>query len=243
MDFSKANQTLLEVTESYQNIKFGDKTVAAPYFINFAELVYKQAMSDFNLSKEDIRDVLKPIREGKTGLGSKAGKGSPEDLNQDVVRLLSYIKTWGFEPKRIETVRRWMVMMHIGLDCSGYVYNVIKAIEEEQKIDLLSLMSWADPTKMIPSYAGAFIFNSDKLIEITDVKTIKPMDILIYKDNTHVGLIANYKGELCLADCSMSRDVSLRKITFENNKVLVEDSEDWTENINAEKVTIRRFHS
>ncbi len=206
IDLVQANITALKITDKYQTLHYNNRTIPVPYFINTAEQQYKKAMEMAELEDETTRKIVSFIKEGQTALGAFGGKGSPEELQQDIDRLIPNLKEWGYNPQDDILIRKWLATMHIGLDCAGYVFNILKAIELDQKVDIISLLAWADPEKIKPSHAGVFIFDSEKFEEIPKHKLLRPLDLAVFKDHSHVGIIIEKNRSLCIADCSMKLD-------------------------------------
>lgn len=237
----EANRVALEITEEYLNLKCDDMTVPVPYFINVAEQEYRSAMKKVGIEKEEIYEVIKLIRDGQTYLGALGGKGSPKEIEQDYDRVSKKMAGLGYDLDSPYRVREWMKRMHIGLDCSGYVYNVFKRIERELEMDLLKSFDWPNPDLMIPSQAGTFIFDSEKLENVRDL-SILPLDIIIFKEHTHVGLFLEKRGEIQLVDCSLKNDgIYFYSLETSEGKILVKDSDDWNYMINENRVIVKRF--
>jgi len=242
VDFIKANQSLVELAEKYQHITYRDVCVPVPYFINTAEQIYKQAMKDVGIEGEAINKVIQLIKGGKTPLGSGGGKGSPEEITQDLTRLMHYLSDQGYHPTKPVHVRGWMTEMHIGLDCAGYVYNILDLIEKSQGVEILKALAWVNPEDIKRSHAGAFIYDSENLEEIRDYGNLKPLDIIITKDHTHVGIFAEYQNELCLTDCSMGKNgITFSKIVRNSAVLTVEEADYWNKVLNSHEVIIRRL--
>ena len=241
-DTVKGNSTLLKLTDRYQHISFGAVTLPVPYFINTAEQVYKQAMAEAGIEKDLITKTMQLIKEGKTSLGSVGGKGTPEQITEDLKRLMVDLAEQGYNPKDSETIRKWMVEMHIGLDCSGYIYNIVSEIEKEQNVEILKHLAWASPESMKPSHAGAFIFDSEKLKEITNYTDLMPLDILVRKDYTHVGILVEIDRALYLADCSMGRNgITFNKTLLTDKELVIDGYDSWTNHLRDREVVIRRL--
>ncbi len=242
IDIVKGNSIALQVTTKYQNIPFRDTTLKVPYFINTAEQVYKQVMREAGIETDLIKKAIQLIKDGKTPLGSTGGKGSPEQITADLARLVVELDRLSYSPTDPEIMRKWMVEMHVGLDCSGYIYNILTEIEKEQKTEILKLMAWADPETMKPSHAGAFIFDSEQLGEVTNYADLMPLDLLVTKDHTHIGILVELDSTLQLADCSMARDgITVSKIHMRGKKVLVDGYDRWTNYLRDGDVVVRRL--
>jgi hypothetical protein len=237
----KANKIALEITEEYLNIKFKDMVIPVPYFINVAEQEYRRAMQHAGIEEEKMSDVIKIIKEGQTYLGAFGGKGSPQDIEQDLDRMSYKMAELGYDLETQSQIRGWMKKMHIGLDCSGYVYNVFKRIENALKVDFINQLDWPNLDLMIPSQAGTFIFDSKKLENVEDF-SILPLDIILFKEHTHIGLFLEVGGELKLVDCSDSNDgITFYPLEKHEDRILIKGSEGWNLAINKNRVTVKRF--
>ena len=243
MSISKANEILIELAEKYQNIKYKDICVPVPYFINTAEQIYKQEMSTIGIERETISKILQRIKDGKTPLGSGVGKGSPEEITRSLERLMVYLGEIGYYPKTEVYVRGWMAEMHIGLECSGYVCNILAAIENSLGIEILKQLAWREPETKKPSHAGAFIFDSERLTEITDYEDLKPLDMFILRDHSHMGILAEYKGDLCFNDCAMEMNgISFNRLFRDGDSYVIEGRDYRTEALNNGEFVVRRVN-
>ncbi len=242
MDAIKANQILLTTAYQYQHLTYGDLVIPVPYFINTAEQIYKQTMKEIGIEAETINKVIKHIKEGKTPLGSTGGKGSPEELTADLARLMVYLGDIGYHPTSKVHLRSWMTEMHIGMDCAGYIYQILLAVEQELGMPILDKLAWRDKENMKPSHAGAFIFDSKDLENIRDFRQLKPLDILVFSDHTHVGMVCNYKHRLALTDCSMGKNgIAFFQLDWVNGELIAKNSDSWTTVLRDKKVVAERL--
>lgn len=233
---------ILHIANQYQHLTYGDLVVPVPYFINTAEQIYKQTMKEVGIEVETVNKVIKYIKEGKTPLGSTGGKGSPEELTADLARLMVYLDSIGYHPTSKVHLRSWMTEMHIGLDCAGYVYQILSAVEKELGMPVLDNLAWRDKENTKPSHAGAFIFDSDSLEKITDFRQLRPLDILIFSDHTHVGLVCNFNNRLTLTDCSMGKNgIAFFYLDWVNGELTAQNSDSWTTVLKTKEVIARRL--
>jgi hypothetical protein len=95
---------------------------------------------------------------------------------------------------------------------------------------------------MKPSHAGAFIFDSEKLKEITNYTDLMPLDILVRKDYTHVGILVEIDRALYLADCSMGRNgITFNKTLLTDKELVIDGYDSWTNHLRDREVVIRRL--
>lgn len=242
MDIEKGNRTLLNLTNRYQNIPYESLKIPVPYFINTAEQAYTQAMKEVGIGVSFIKKTIQFIKDGKTLLGSGGGKGSPEQITEDLKRLMESLVEQGYHPTTVGTIRKWMKEMHVGLDCSGYIYNILVSIEKAQSIETLRRLAWADPESTKPSHAGAFIFDSKNLREVKEYADLLPLDLFIRRDHTHVGILTEIDGNLFLADCSMGKGgITYSRLHLSGNDLVVENYDSWTSCLRDGGVIIRRL--
>lgn len=241
MDISKPNQILLDVADQYLHITYQNIVVPVPYFINTAEQIYKQVMGNVGIESDKVNSAITTIKEGKTPLGSTGGKGSPQEITRDLERLMVYLDELGYHPTSEMHVRSWMAEMHVGLDCAGYIYNILLEVQNQTGVNIIDKLAWKDVTNKRPSHAGAFIFDAIQLEQVDDYRNLKPLDILIFDDHTHVGILCDYKNGLYLTDCSMGKNgISFSKLVWQGNDLIIENSESWTKVLNGKKITVRR---
>lgn len=236
----KVNQLILELCNKYQKISCGKITVPVPYFINYAEQAYKTALGEAGCDVDIIKKTLEIIRLGKTPLGSTGGKGSPEELETDLDRLLEYLNKQGYYPKKPVHIITWMSTMHIGLDCSGFAYNVLEFIGKELGKDLISKLAWKDPNDRKRSHAGVSVFDSPNFREIKNYSDLRPLDLLIPKDHLHIGVVVQHEDSLAIVECSMGKNgISFSKIDNDSG-LKIKESDYWTGLIDKNELIVKR---
>lgn len=225
----KLNEKGFKVVKSYQNISIGSKYVSTPYFINTVEGEYSKAMRKAGVRDDLILKTMNIIKSGNTLIGKYRGKGSPQEIEEDLQRLSIHLRTKNFdlEKQPIFVIREFMKTFHIGIDCSGFVYNLLLLIDpglfEKLKGNLdWPKFEWDKGVVQSASRAGTKVFNSDRLITVDAVTEIQPLDLVIWKDNSHMGILLEVKGDMCLAHSSPDEDgVALRKFQHIPNKFTI----------------------
>lgn len=239
----KLNKRVLEIITDYNNLQYKELNIKTPYFINTVELLYKRLMREAGVEKEKITEVLKPIKEGKTFLGSTAGKGSPQQIQEDVNRLVAHLESHGIFVEDEALAERLLLAHGIGLDCSGLVYNALVVVFGREVFDdkVSDLLAWGDKEDRRPSRAGAFIFNSPEFATV-EAKETQPLDFWIYSDNTHIGIIAELGGDLYLVDCSLGANcVEAARLKLNEGKVEVQGRPFWNKRIKKGGLIVKRM--
>lgn len=226
-NLEEANLKALEIYEAYTKIKVGDLTLTTPYFINVVENIYKDLFKQENVDPEKVKVFFGKIAKGETPICPHRGKGTPAQIQESLHRLLVYLGHSNYANFILtpDQILAFMKIYHIGVDCSGFVYNILEyslpsQIWEQQK----ALLYWGDPEKMQVSRAGVFVFNSTKLETVENIKDLQPLDLIVWKNNSHMSIIVSIDGVLVVAESALVRGVS----TFEVEKLVKKHSNEFT---------------
>lgn len=244
----EGNKLVLDLVDQYQNLETMGLKTTTPYFINSVEQIYKRLLSNVGIDGEVINNALAPIRRGETMLGAFGGKGSPSDLESDIERLFKseYPEKTDFSDfVSQDFIHDYLKTYHIGLDCSGLIYNITLELERNLNLFLQELLAWSDRDSKRPSHAGTFIFDSPKLKTIFQVSDLQPLDLLITSTNDHIGIVVSKDDGLCLLDSSMGKNIAFSKLIITESahasSVEVKDYDYWTKQFSDISVTIKRF--
>lgn len=232
------NGGVLAAIDQYWNLRVGNLRVQAPYVINTIPNELVKAMRAAGINGNQLRDVFSAVKGGDTELGSFAGKGSPEQLQADLDRLVPMWLSQGTMLTDEEFVMRLMQIHHVGIDCSGLVYNLLAKAFGRGFDEVQGLFAWGNPEKMRATRAGAFVFDSDQLILIPPEQT-QPLDIWVYDSHGHVGIVVENDDKLYLADSSPTQNVSMARILTDAN--CVQERKYWTQRLRTGKVIVRRI--
>lgn len=97
----------INTINDYESIEVGNKKVVAPYYMNKRKL--------------------------KGGLRVMIGKGSPDEIEREVM-VLAQVKGFDIDKAEPSEVRKFMQDRDIGIDCSGFVVHVLNAILKDKKM-------------------------------------------------------------------------------------------------------------
>lgn len=237
-----ANKKAVAVIDHYQHIKFGERTITPPYFINSVEMIYRNIFLKAGASPEVVDLAIKMIRHNETPLDGRVGKGTPEEFEAALIRLRDYLLTQGINlaKKDDRLVRIFMKAFHLGIDCSGFVFNVLlKSLSAKEFEELLLKLSWINDTNRTVTQAWCAVYQTDKLSTITDISAIQPLDLLVLKDLTHIGIVIYKDEKYFLADSSIELDgITLHEIDLKNSTII--GREEWNKHITRDNVMIKR---
>lgn len=149
------------IIDKYFHIRFGSFELPCPYFIN----------------KRNKR-LLSPV---------EAGKGAPEEIEAE---LLKWLGKFSKPPTSAEEALNMVRLLGIGVDCSGFVVNVLDLGGRVKYPDFISRLRAAlRPRSNISADLLTGPFNS-RAVEISEVR---PGD-LIKPYSSHVMLVEGVEG-------------------------------------------------
>ncbi len=199
---SKLSSTALKTIHDYLNLPFiGISGVRCPYFNN---------------ARARQRGQLKVL----------AGKGAPEEIVEEA-KIISiqyrhdvFDKNGVFnahvdhpaEHEQAECIRQFLVDNNLGIDCSGFVTNVLqKHFQETKRVDLArklfvtpkkNLLRWIISRLRPVEQISVSVYANDKNTAIVnDLKIIQPGDLIVLlktgpnKNHNHILLIEEIDGD------------------------------------------------
>ena len=166
-----------EEVNKYLNLEIEGKRIVCPYFTNHIGKAFLDAMHDGGLDPETTGRIIKLYNERKYPLGWWRGKGTPEQIIEATLDIAKMEKT-DLTKGGAEAIREFMMLHGMGIDCSGFVYNVLSFAGVKFELDVFK--------------AGAFSF-AEKISQIIDYKEVKSGDLILIKNKegeyTHVVLV------------------------------------------------------
>lgn len=225
-DLETLNKLALERVDRYQHLRVGRTFVNTPFFINQMQSWLFNSMQKANISDDQIENVMSGY--GKTKEMPYAwykGKGSPEELEQATKELA---QQFGLDLNRAtpEAAVEFMKYVGLGIDCSGFVTNVLDYAFRQDGLNLLEeLDTFPHENGRRSKYrAGVSSYVNGKTHTI-EPDTIGPLDLLIRKgwhDHAwHMGVILQTEDYLVLAHSTLGltpNGVHTSRIRVENNK-------------------------
>jgi hypothetical protein len=204
MDIKELNKKVLNEINNYLNLDIYDKKFPCPYYINFIEFEFNKLMQEAGIKEEDIEKVHEKYKNGKALYGWYRGKGTAKEIENAVIQLAE-LREFDLKGASKEAIIEFMKILGLGIDCSGYVFNILKGAISDK--EFLNSLNWVDE-KMTVSRAGVNIFCEHASKEI-ELKEIQPLDIIIIKskfngENSHMGLLIKKEDGLYLTQSSLS---------------------------------------
>ena len=171
--------------EAYFNLRIGPFTLPCPYFQNVA---------------------------GKGGSLVFVGKGTPEELEEETLKLYKKNKK---DPKNYSpsVVRHYMVMAGLGIDCSGFVARVLEVFLREKGFG--SLIKKLRPVSLSPlSLARHYLRPFSNLSANSLTSEVNCQKITDYNSVLPGGLLRIGPGHIAIISEVEKEEASVKAISY-----------------------------
>lgn len=228
VEYKKVNLDCLEMVRKYQSLKIGNSLVCTPYFMNNVELFFKSLMQRAGVDTKQIEEVKKTYREKEVPYGWYRGKGTPQEI-EEATETISKEVGLDLKVAGTKTILDFMKLYALGVDCSGFVYNVLSYGLDKNGLRgrLDEILSWSNIDNIGVHQAATFVF-SGKASNLIQPLDIKPLDLILIKSRrsgqyVHIGLILEEPlGRLSVFQSTITKSpagVRGDRIEIKNNKL------------------------
>lgn len=217
---SSLSKNVKSVLEGYLCLELGGKCVPC---------VYRKERSP------SIKEKLFGYRFG--------GKGTPDEI-MGLVKETAVKAGFDLKSATIDEIRKFMRRKRIGVDCSGFVYNLLKAFAEDKGIDdldnkLVRTPSW-NPLSFLRRTAyqinADYLTRAENSVPIRVVKNIQPADMVRMEDGKHVLIMLANTGRRLIYAHSSHQHTKGKGVHLGEIKVLKKDLgldvQQWKEQTN-----------
>ena len=195
MQIEELNKLAWKVTEKYLHLHVGKQQIQTPYFTNEIGRELGKMLRKAGVSSEEIRRFFLPYNNKEIPFGWFRGKGTPEQLEEAVsgVARMEHVDVDSFTEGG---AREFMILKGLGVDCSGFAYNLFSELFGVEKVN--EILDWSTPVQEAYK-AGAFTF-AGKASEVVSPTEIRPLDLLLFKKVSdagyyHVAVVLEDRGE------------------------------------------------
>ena len=206
-ELERLNREVIRRVEDYSKLKIHGREVRSPYFMNNAGWHLGNLMREVGIGENQIDEWSRRWKEKEVPFAWHRGKGTPEQLAEAVHEISEKV---GLPLKRASSgvVREFMKLYGLGVDCSGFVFEVLrfgfgKMGKEKMFVDSLD---WSSEVRDA-SRAGAFVF-AGEASRVVGFDEIQPLDLLLFKNRTgkynHIAILVDDNG-LVVAQSGISR--------------------------------------
>lgn len=188
------NIKVRENIQRYLNLQISEQKIPCPYAINLVEQEFLSLMKQSGIEEEKIKEVHKLYKGNKGNYGWYRGKGTPEEL-EDAFIQISKARDFNIQNASSEGIRESMKLFGLGIDCSGYVYNVLLAGFKSLNMEdsFIQSLAWGEKDKTGASRASVDVFAGDASTVIEDLESLSNLDLLLLKNEkdsyTHMAMI------------------------------------------------------
>jgi hypothetical protein len=209
MKFKKLHQTIINEIHKYLNLHIGQQKVRTPYYQNRIQLELFSFIKA-NLEQEEFERVyslVKPaFKEQKVNYGWYRGKGAPEEIEQSYIELTKNVGIF-YDGNNVDLIRTYMEYVGLGVDCSGFVYNILaKGFDSIEMLDaFVDSLAWRSDNKYVGN-AGTFVFRGDGFDQV-EPRNVQSLDIVLLLDSkkvpSHVGIVIEIENKLHFAQSTL----------------------------------------
>ena len=200
MDLRKLNKYCLHTVREYKLLNIYGKKVAAPYFMNIVERLFYDMMRRAEISESQIEKLHKIYKSRIYPFAWFRGKGSPTEISSATMKISKKVGI-NLHNASPSIIREFMKLYGLGIDCSGFVYQVLwYAFNRIGELKIFkNSLNWEDRRKQTASRAGVFVFTKNSSI-IIPPKNVRELDLIIIKSKEytldHIALILTHNNEL-----------------------------------------------
>lgn len=208
LDLKKLNKHALKRFEDYSSLNIYGHKVAAPYFRNFIGLYFDRLQKKAGISNSKIMKTRELYAKKVIPFGWERGKGKPEELEKAVKGISERVGI-SLKNSTQSGIRHFMHLFGIGIDCSGFVYEVLRYVFEKiGKEDMfIQSLNWKDSSKQRASWANTRVF-LDKASSLIEPQDVKEFDLVFRKSAkgryNHIGLILKKGRDLFLIQSAVT---------------------------------------
>lgn len=193
LDIKELNNLVLNEAEHYRKLQIYNCEIICPYYINRPVGYLIELMRNVGVDGQKITEFYSRFKSNDAPYGWYQGKGTPVQIEDTVKHFLPYA---GFGRPKItpEGIRDLMRLRGIGVDCSGFVFNVLlegfknSGIEKE----FINSISWNDHNKQNVFQANvATFYNSSFPIKAQE---LRGLDIAIMENQGHIAIVLSDTG-------------------------------------------------
>ncbi|MFB6181955.1 MAG: NlpC/P60 family protein [Candidatus Magasanikbacteria bacterium] len=232
----KLNQHITKRIKGYLNLNICDFSVRAPYHINFVENQTKELIANLGISDKKIKEFHREFKNQAIEYGWGLGKSTPEELEEYGEKL---VDLYDLDQSNLTKrgLRKLMGLHGIGVDCSGFVYQVLdyafSQVGKENKF--IQSLKW-ESDKIGVTRADVDLFNQSSR-EI-DLSQIQPGDLVIInkEEDKHCGVVFQKEEQTYIAHSSLFVEpsgVSYFKLNIKNSHpsfdIKIDLDKEWSE--------------
>lgn len=197
-----------QMIRKYQRLKIGINYVTCPYYMHVVRADVMGLLKEAGVPQKRI-DIFSLLwRQKMSKFGYLQGKGTPDEIVSSALLIAKKVGL-PIENAKSEMVVEIMKHLGLGIDCSGFVFNILKfAFESIGKLEeFLESLDWKERDKRDASRAGAFIF-AGRASRLVDTSDLRGLDLLLIKNRDdryiHIAMLLGADDEFEVVQSTVS---------------------------------------
>lgn len=179
---------VLKEAEHYCRLNAFGCEILCPYYINRPVSYLTDLMRKVGISEDEVSMFYSLFKENNAPYGWFQGKGTPEQIES---AIKYFLPNAGFGRPKVtpEGIRDLMRLRGIGVDCSGFVFNILNSgfrkvgFEKE----FLNSLKWKDVAKQNVFQAGVSVL-AESSFEVAQ-ENLRALDLLVLEKRGHIAIV------------------------------------------------------
>lgn len=193
------NKQAWDEVNKYLRLRVGSWEVVTPYYTNDAGRVFGRVLREAGIGDEIKKKILTIFYSKKFPYGWYGGKGSASEI-EDAVRKIAEARGVDVSTFSKDGVISFMQLCGLGVDCSGFVFQVLKPLVGEEK--LISTLSFKSDEKN--SFRVQAVSFGEGQTEHVLPTGLQPLDLILFKGSDrrtydHVAIVLMRDGQWWVA--------------------------------------------
>jgi hypothetical protein len=207
MDIKKLNKLCLREVAKYSRLNIYGTNIPTPYYINHFQTTFSDSMKRAGLPKKKSIKAWEDFARDDYMMARFRGKGTPEQLEAAVIDVSSRAGL-PLQNASNGVILNFMKLYGLGVDCSGYVFNVLNSALENKLINELAIPK-NSKQDIYNASASTFAGRTSFLVE---PKSLQQLDLIFIKTKSgkynHIALVVLKNNHLCTAQSTIGLDPS-----------------------------------
>lgn len=234
----------------YLQLRVDSLSFPTPYFINELGSAFHQLMKDAGIPEDLRRAAYTRYKARETPYGWYLGKGTPEQITEAIPALLHAAAI----PTHILTaygVLECMKLYGLGIDCSGFVFNVLRPAFAAAGLeaDFLDSLAWQSEAHDA-CHAGSSAFAGTASV-VVEPAGLQSLDLILIKREaaySHIALLLSDDAGSRIVQSSLTTNpsgVTSSPFSVEKGRPVFEIAQaigtEWSQLYEAGRIEFRRL--
>ena len=191
LDLKELNKFVFEEAEHFRNLQILGYKIVCPYFINRPAEYFIDLMRISGIDEKTIFRFYEDYKNNKIPYGWFQGKGTSIEIENAIEHFISSNRPESPNKVTPDGIRELMSLRGIGVDCSGFVFNILRDGFKKMGCfeEFLNGLKWNDENKKNVSQANVKLFIRSSTV-VRDFN-IQPLDLIVMEGHIAIVLKIN----------------------------------------------------